>query len=142
MKEALKKTYYCDFCKKHLHRKPSMEYHEKHCTANLDRVCGLCGRKETRKPSLKVLVRYFRGKMFMPKPNERGAIPADEIRQPKLEDIMESVEYCPICTLTIIRGCGLQHFPYEIKFDFKREMEEWWKNKWEEEYQAEMQGYY
>src|SRR5208282_4086654 len=34
--------YYCDFCPRGYFKKPSMERHEKGCTANPNRVCGLC----------------------------------------------------------------------------------------------------
>ena len=127
MKTKQKIIYYCEYCKKHLHKRPSMEYHEKHCTANLDRLCGLCGRTGRTKRSLSVLVRYFKRQMFAPE----GTNTAD-IKQPKLDNIMEEVNYCPICTLAIIRGCGLT-YPYDIKFDYNKEMETWWENVRQEE---------
>ncbi|GER21279.1 hypothetical protein [Variovorax boronicumulans] len=42
MKSVLRMRHYCDFCKKSTGTKPSMEKHEKACTANPARVCRMC----------------------------------------------------------------------------------------------------
>ena len=42
MRVQLKKVYYCDFCKKKGMSAASMSKHEKHCTLNPSRQCGLC----------------------------------------------------------------------------------------------------
>ena len=42
MKTLLKKVYYCDFCKKKGMSASAMSKHEKHCTLNPTRECGLC----------------------------------------------------------------------------------------------------
>ena len=43
MIEKTKKVYYCEHCKKKSFQKYTMENHEKHCTANPNRICGVCG---------------------------------------------------------------------------------------------------
>lgn len=40
---ARKPVYYCDFCRKYRLRRASMIVHEKCCTLNPNRVCGLDG---------------------------------------------------------------------------------------------------
>ena len=42
MKVKVRKVYYCDFCKKRLMRIDAIINHEKHCTANLSRICRMC----------------------------------------------------------------------------------------------------
>ena len=136
MKIKTKKVYYCDYCKKHALR--SLAQHERYCTGNLNRECRLCGRNKKTTPKLKVLVRYFKRQMYIPPKSESGGIPADQIKKPKLEDIMDMVEQCPACTLTIIRALKLQNYPYDIDFDYKKEVEEWWNSKNKEDMEAEM----
>jgi hypothetical protein len=38
----MRMRHYCDHCKKSTGTKPAMVKHESRCTANPDRVCGLC----------------------------------------------------------------------------------------------------
>jgi hypothetical protein len=138
MKTKTKKVYYCDFCKKHSLR--SLAKHEKYCTGNADRECRLCDRRKDTTPKLKVLIRYFKRQMYIPPKTESGSIPADQIKQPKLEDIMDKVDYCPACALAIIRGCKLQHYPFSLNFDYKKEIENWWSEKNKEDYENEMRS--
>lgn len=42
MRSALRWRHYCDYCKKSTGTKPSMIKHEAGCTANPNRVCGMC----------------------------------------------------------------------------------------------------
>lgn len=116
MKIRVKKVYYCDYCKKHSLR--PLAQHEKYCTGNLDRECRMCNRKPSKK--LRVLARYIRMKKIN-----------------KADDIMELVDYCPACTLTLIRANGLQHFPNDLRFDYDKEVKDFWHNKNEEDRQAE-----
>ena len=59
---------------------------------------------------------------------------------PKIEDIKDSVEGCPICVLTILRCAELTKWPLseKILFDYKKELEKWWQRVRDEEYEAEM----
>lgn len=123
MKVKTRKVYYCDFCKKHSLR--NIEIHEKHCTNNPNRLCRLCGRKD----SFFDLIEQFKKEMSYPLVERGEGVPADKIKQPKLEDLMDSVENCPLCTLTIIRLTGANIFPYQINFDLEEEMRKWWADK-------------
>ena len=136
MKILTKKVYYCDFCKKHALR--SLKQHEKYCTGNLNRECRICSRKPDARPTLKVLVRYFKKQIYIPPKSESGGIPADQIKTPKIEDIMDRVDNCPACALTIIRALKLQNYPFDIRFDYKKEVETWWAEKNRKDMEDEM----
>ena len=132
MKTKIRKVYYCDFCKKHsLH---SIAKHEEHCTVNPNRKCRLCGRTDTLQP----LIDKYKSQMDYKIIKNTDNIEAEEIqnrKQPKLEDILSDTESmdglgpCPICTFAIIRQIGLNKFPFTNKFDFQKELKEWWEGK-------------
>ena len=109
MKIIKKNVYYCDFCKKHSLK--NVIEHEKHCTMNVNRACRLCDRKE----NLQELV------------NKYLSITNTEFK--KVEDIMDDVDGCPICCLTIIRLAKLNKSPNTIDFNFEEEVEKYWDEK-------------
>jgi hypothetical protein len=101
-----------------------MERHEKGCTANPNRVCGLC---EYAEPSLKQrpiaeLVACLAGAIS-------GELTSDE----GMNKLRELAEGCPGCILAAIRQSGIvkalydsESGPPDLKFDFKKELQEWW----------------
>lgn len=105
MKTKTKPVYYCDFCKKHSLRRDSMVLHEKHCTMNPKRECRLCGNKD-----LSPLIAKY-------KDRNRGQV--------RIKDIVDDVDGCPNCALTIIRVCELTF----LEFDYKEELKQWWERK-------------
>lgn len=106
--------YYCDFCK---HAKcRSVEKHEAHCTANPNRLCGMCkwDRKEP-KPIAELKAALTKG--------------LETLRQ---------VTQCPACILAAIRQSGSTSYEYE--FDYRAEGEAYWGNlqaKWQREAEYE-----
>lgn len=116
--------YYCDFCPRGYFKKPSMERHEKGCTANPNRVCGLC---EYAIPALKQkpiaeLVAPMKQTILAELSNDEG-----------MAKLRELAEGCPGCILAAIRQSGIQkalydseYGPPELKFDFKKELQAWW----------------
>lgn len=110
--------YFCEFCHRGSFRKPTAEKHERGCTANPKRVCGLC---EYSIPPLKQ------------KPIDEliAALSwdKDDYGMPDLRNLCEG---CPGCILAAIRQSGLlKHARDEgdyidFKFDFKKELEAWW----------------
>lgn len=116
--------YYCDFCSRGYFKKQSMERHEKGCTANPDRVCGLCEYAEPplNQRSIAELVACLSGAIS-------GDLRCDEAMA-KLREISEG---CPGCILAAIRQSGIMKELYDseygfpdLKFDFKKELESWW----------------
>jgi hypothetical protein len=130
-----KKVYYCEFCKKRSLR--SLEKHERHCTLNPNRTCRLCGRESI----LELIARYKNTYKLIEKTNEGledKSYEIEWIKKPTLDEIMDSVELCPTCTLTILRLSFFEPIKakpcYEtvqeiFKFDYKKALQEWWDAK-------------
>jgi uncharacterized protein YabN with tetrapyrrole methylase and pyrophosphatase domain len=76
---------------------------------NPDRDCRLCGGKHNVK--IRDLVSKYTGISH---------------EQVKLEDIADEVDECPVCTLAVIRQSKLNKHPYDLQFDYKKSMEDWW----------------
>ena len=136
MKVKKKNVYYCDFCKKHS-LSPSLKIHENHCTANPDRECRLCERESVRE-----IIDKYRKYFTVHPMNEAIKI----IKEFTLEDIEGELEYqCPNCIFTIIRCLGLNRYYFErkFKFDYKKELAEWWAMENERlQEEAERETYY
>ncbi len=116
MKTVLRKVYYCDFCKKHSLR--SLEKHEKHCTGNQDRECRLCeDGVNIREAVAKVPARWA---------DEEGFT-----IEVFLKDIRKFTT-CPVCTLAILAAIRKahpgKHVFTEPTFDYKAEVDAWWKS--------------
>ena len=154
MKAVLKYVYYCDFCKKRYMIKTACEKHEKHCTLNQDRECGLCGiagRGEDAwhpRPNIRKICDKY-GKKFIL--FDRDVYEGVEDLVPiyaepfTTEDIIDDCEGCPSCTLTVIRCLGLLswHFLDKFEYDYKKGLEDFWKEIGDrEEEEAERDTYY
>ena len=136
MKVKVKKVYYCDFCKKHSLR-PLIE-HEKHCTGNPNRVCRLCGNTDISSiiPKFKITIppEFIKKDEFgFSCMDGENKAKLDQMVEDKLREIREEVDNCPVCILTVIK-CNMpyDHF-ISIKFDYKKELEDWWKVKNDED---------
>ena len=127
--------YYCDFCGKGGCGKPAIARHERGCTLNPSRRCGLC---------------LHNGGVVQPTAAELLA--AIEEDGPKLEDTRKVANNCPACILTAIRlyrkahpipaswNC-MEDGPHgqEWDFDFRAEVKAWWDE--ENAVKAEMGEY-
>ena len=103
--------YYCDFCSRGKFRKPDMERHERGCTANPNRICGLCERVDNQTKELKELL--------------------DALADGGIKALSTLVEGCPACTLTAVRAWNKLN-PGEDEgfyFDYKAAAAEWWKEE-------------
>lgn len=136
MKTIKKNVYYCDFCKKRGLSASSMSVHEKHCTANPNRECRLCGKK-----NISEIVNEFTVR-FRLHPNEPNDIFTEDfvlgheykvewIGAPvTLEEIRKSVGDCPNCILAVLRQCGFNKHYFEFeRFDYSKELSEAWAEK-------------
>lgn len=126
MRREKKWVYYCDFCKKRSLR--SLKTHEAHCTLNPQRSCRLCGNKFDY-PDLVDKFKYT---------IEEGDW-ADRIYNIKTEDLMNAVDDCPNCALTILRlfmrKKSGEAWGFTTDFNYKAELGEWWGEH--NEYHAE-----
>ncbi len=137
MKTKRKIVYYCDFCKKRALR--SLAQHEKYCTGNPDRECRLCENQ-----SIREIIEKYKGYFSVSEEihtehewNEAKPIFKKNFT---LEDIINELDYrCPNCILAIIRALGLNRWYFDKKFDFdyKKELEDWWKMNNEETYRED-----
>ena len=111
-------VYYCEFCKAHKMTKNSMELHEKHCTANPDRHCRVCENGWD-----KDLLKKYEGRFV----KDSGVWTKGPIT---LAQLQEDVEYCPACTLAIIRQCNLNNSPGDfVEFNYQKANKEYWDER-------------
>ena len=117
MKKKKVWRYYCEFCKKANCSGASMSRHEKSCTANPNRYCGMC------KNTIPV-ERFIKA---LGSGDEKG-----------LDRLRDETEGCPACMLAAIRQSGLQYYDldedgphghYIEAFNYKKEKERWWADK-------------
>lgn len=136
MKTKIKPVYYCEYCGRHRLTSYSIKKHEKHCTLNPHRVCGMCGCSDLTPILEKYEDRFFLG--IKEKEDQLGQSSQwfwtrGEVT---IEDIQDDVEGCPACTLAILRQTGMDKPPSPIVFDYKKARKEWWEevNATQEEY--------
>lgn len=122
MKKIKRWRYYCDFCKKSGGNKHHMERHEKCCTNNPDRECGMCSIAGLLQSPIKKLIAAL------------GV--GDEIG---VENLRQCANGCPACMLAAIRQSGLDSISAHIErgedsmdfegvpFSFKDEKESFWE---------------
>lgn len=133
-----KKVYYCSFCGKHGLR--PVNIHEKHCTLNSDRECRLCEVN-----SIKPLIEKYSQIEFHEEPDRLMGNIIKWSKEPPdiLRELLEDVEQCPICCLTIIRIVfGKRGVGWCFDFDYKKAIENWWKEKNEEQNRRDMNEIY
>lgn len=132
MRVIKKNVYYCDFCKKKSLK--SLAIHEKHCTANPNRTCRLC-----EGGSIKEIIDKYK-KLFIVEitPAEYGEnVEVKYLKEFTLENIRNELEdNCPTCLLAIIRCVGLNryYFDKKFKFDYQKELADWWRRCNEDEH--------
>lgn len=105
--------YYCEHCHKGGQSKSAMTKHETGCTANPNRACGLCRTAGVTQVPMAPLVQKL----------AEGEI--------SVEDLCSAVNFCPACTLAVVRtvnkDCG--HGEESYWFDYRKAHEEWWKEQ-------------
>jgi len=142
MKKIQKWVYYCDFCGKRRLSGGAISLHEKHCTANPNRECRLCGRTESLVEIIKKWLAVREEWMKHETHNECTCWIPDNIREEmvkvvNVDAVREDLdEYCPACILAIIRQAKLALHPISIEFDFKKALAEWWAEKNDAEREA------
>ena len=119
--------YYCEFCKKANYSAPSISKHEKSCTLNPDRICGMCAIFGIEQSEMSDLIK------ILPKP----VIIADDmgfetlVNIEEIEACMERLRdvtgNCPACILATLRQRGIP-VPAINSFNFTAECEAWWSD--------------
>ena len=123
------KAYYCDFCGKRMLSASWMSRHEKNCTMNPNRGCGMCGRPVP----LDELIEKYSGRIDV-KQDDQDAMTASfkPGAEFKTDDIDDDCNNCPACTLAVLRQAGLNHswiLALTGEFDYKKRKDEWWADK-------------
>lgn len=128
MKKAKRWKYYCDFCKKSGGSKFHMEKHEKSCTANPNRKCGLCemvgnDQPET-KDMVKVIKKYTKGeKIIYDDEDFHNSFKEGATAEIILKELKKITD-CPACILTAIRISKTSSLFLKEDFDFHSERED------------------
>ena len=142
MKTVKKNVYYCDFCNKRGLSAGHMRAHEKHCTANPNRSCRICG-SGFRDP---ISSEDFKARYKIIETEKNGFV-SFKIKWigPKItmDEIDNIVDDCPACKLSLFRLSGLTHHVFHdtLKFDYKEALAKYWKERNDEEARSDMYGY-
>lgn len=112
----------CDWCKKSLLKRPAMEKHEAHCTANPNRKCRMCALigEEPVAPAGEL------AKMMTPMPpsfSESEMEAWRAIALPQFAALRERVNGCPACTLAALRQAGMHS--NDVEWDFSAAGKAW-----------------
>ncbi len=132
--------YYCEFCKKSNCSAASISRHEKRCTLNPDRHCGMCAVAELGQKPMSVLVDLLADITIKEKRGEYGidiALGGD--MDEALERLRDETENCPACILAALRQKGI---PVPMtKFNFTEACKEFWSyvNKADDPNYSDMQ---
>ena len=136
MKTKMRKVYYCEYCRKHSLK--NISEHEKHCTANPHRECKLCGAKDISA----IIKQYKESYKLVTEINEDkhvGEFQTIDVKWARgkvtLTQIQRDVEFCPNCTLTVLRCSELNKYPQgnDLQFEYKKELQAWWDDANQEE---------
>jgi len=117
--------YKCDFCKKTSGAKHVMTRHEKKCTKNPNRICGMCAIYNQISPKIEEL------KSVLPERSELVTQPMSSVDYDYSVSIcneslkkLRSLVSCPNCILAAIRQKGIP-VPMFSDFQYKKEFGEW-----------------
>ena len=114
MQEKLVKRYTCDFCRKKKYAKGAMAKHEKHCTLNPNRECGMCkiaGRASPTPDELAGLIAMF------PLDKFDFSNSGQSILLGLWPTMADSLHDCPACIMAVLRQANI---PIWLAGD-------WWK---------------
>ncbi len=127
MKTIKKNVYYCDFCKKKGLSASAMTKHEKHCTGNLDRECRMCGFLPDYRKIIATITPFVED---VPEPEHPFGDAATAALDRAVAEVMDKVEGCPACCLTILRATTHLLPPLaSFQFKYKDEVEAWWEER-------------
>jgi transcription elongation factor Elf1 len=124
MKIIRKLVYYCDHCGKRYLSRAAINKHERGCTANPKRVCGVCG--NTGPVQTEPFAQYLEP---APVSEDWQADVPGATRQvvegrydPFIAEVHDAVNGCPACMLAIIRQLRITR----IAWDYKAARDAYW----------------
>jgi hypothetical protein len=127
MRRVQRWRYYCDFCKKAGGSAGHMARHEKGCTANPFRICGICKHAETIPEPLPKLIEFV--KLHCEPVNDlpEGVDPYSTIGKEELQALRQLADGCPACMFAALRQAKT-FTDQTAQFDFKAELKSVWDN--------------
>ena len=124
-----KKVYYCEHCGRHRLTASSIEKHEKGCTLNPHRSCGVCNNSDIEN----LLIKYkdsFVIDTCVCEDGYRTETPHWTGEHLTLKDLRSDAEDCPVCILAVIRQCNLNRSPGDFtEYDYRDEHKEYWRER-------------
>ena len=136
MRKVKRWRYYCDYCKKVSGNAGHMKSHEKHCTANPNRICGMCNVLQVTQKSIEELKKELRRivKKFSSLPFSESILMDMATNEKAVDEFREFTNGCPACMLAAIRQ--IEEEPI-LSLDFKKECKDFWSDINERDYQEE-----
>ncbi len=122
--------FYCEFCGRGSCSGGHIAKHERGCTANPNRECGICKAAGlVQHPMKELIIALLSGKQL--------TLSNAADYQSGMRALRNMTEDCPACILAAIRQSGIQRraddwkegdeCPPDLKFDFKKELGEFWQ---------------
>ena len=124
MRKAQRWRYYCDHCKKSGGSGGHMARHERRCTANPNRSCGVCDKGGMSPEPLSKLVEFAKLKAIR-HPSMSDDLPDSfVIDKAGLEELRKLADGCPVCMFAALRQSNV--FVEDNAFDLKAELRSVW----------------
>lgn len=143
--------YYCEFCKKANCSRPSIERHERGCTLNPNRQCGMCDMVDSVQRPIAELIALLPDSAPINQPvnqdnasywdAERAFVEALKAAMPGLR---EATNGCPACIMAALRQAKIP-VPMADGFDWTAESKsvlDAWREEHNAEYMRSVAGVY
>ena len=124
MRRVQRWRYYCDFCKKAGGSAGHMARHEQGCTANPNRVCGICKHAESNPEPLATLVEFVKSNATTHPVMTEQSEPYCTLGKEALEELRKRADGCPACMFAALRQA--KTYAEERTFDFQAELQSTW----------------
>lgn len=141
MRKVKRWRFFCDHCKKSGGTSHHMLKHERGCTANPDRVCGICDRIGINAAPLAELIAFVRqaGKSEYDEHSDHYWLSVDAEAFAQLK---QKADECPCCILAALRQTKAEVKGGALLFDFKKELKEIWSRYDDDAYQDRVASYH
>lgn len=116
--------YQCEFCGKKNYSASHMNKHEKRCTMNPERECGMCLMNDELN-NLNDLKMLISDPEYIEEHGHETLMNSDKLKG-DLEFLRQESNNCPACILAVLRQNNIH--PASVDFDFKKECESFWED--------------
>lgn len=121
MREALRKRFWCDHCRKGGCSRYHMGIHERGCTLNPERACGVCSGLGLAPAPLRALVAFVTIRATW-EPGVRDERDRGFLDDEQVKVLRELAANCPVCMLAALRQakCFASHEVFDMKAELKK----------------------